>query len=131
MDNRSRFKDEIRNTMDLKIKLVKSGVWNADTLSTNVANMKNVKECKPNNYLGKVFLKFDKDFVNNLATGWNPSLYSMVNDSIKNTINDNKDNIVSKGLLTKEDLENIDKIGYASLYNITVSKSTNSAIIEL
>ena len=131
MENRSKFKDEIRNTTDLKIKLVKSGVWNAKILSDNMKDIKNVEDCKHDNNLGKVFLRFDKGFSNRFDNGLNPPLYSVINDSIKNTINENKDDIIAKGILTKEDLDNIDKIGYASLYNITVSKPTNSAIVEL
>lgn len=131
MENRSKFKDEIRNTTDLKVKLVKSGVWDANILSANMSNIKNVSKCEIDNKLGKIFVKFKDGFVDNLGTGLNPSLYSMVDDSIKNTIIEKKDDIIAKGHLTKDDLDSINNIGYASLYNIAVSKTTNSAIIEL
>ena len=88
MGNRMNFKDEIRNTTDLKIKLVKSGVWDADTLGPNICSIPNICKCEPDRIRNKLFIKFEEGFVNNLGTGLNPSLYSMVDDSIKATITD-------------------------------------------
>ena len=131
MGNRMLFKDEIRNTTDLKIKLVKSGVWDADTLGANIGDIPNICKCEPDRIRNKLFIKFDEGFVNNLGTGLNPSLYSMVDDSIKSTIADKESDIINKGFINKDELGSLNTIGYASLYNIAINKNTNSAIIEL
>lgn len=131
MGNRMNFKDEIRNTTDLKIKLVKSGVWDADTLGANICAIPNICKCEPDRIRNKLFIKFEEGFVNNLGTGLNPSLYSMVNDSIKATITDKESDIINKGFINKDELGSLNTIGYASLYNIAINKNTNSAIIEL
>jgi hypothetical protein len=131
MGNRLLFKDEIRNTTDLKIKLVKSGVWDADTLGANICAIPNICKCEPDRIRNKLFIKFEEGFVNNLGTGLNPSLYSMVDDSIKSTIADKESDIINKGFINKDELGSLNTIGYASLYNIAINKNTNSAIIEL